>query len=419
MSPLLKNALALIFLQGANYILPLVTLPYLVRTLGIEAFGQLSFSLAVIQYFVILTDYGFNLSATRAVARQQANKNAVSVIFWNVIYCKVLLACAGFMTLVICSNYFAILQDIQPLLFAGYLLVVGNILFPVWLFQGMESMWHVTIASILSKLLTIPFIFFTVTGPEDSWIAAFIHGLSPVVAGVVVIAGLWRIDWIQWHSPRLAQVLAQFVDSWHVFVSTGAVALYTASTTALLGLIAGYTAVGHFTAADKIRQAVQGLVTPVSQALYPRINALIHGNKTAAFYLIRRQLFWQGLTTLTFSIFLGVFAPEIIQMVYGDDHQETVIILQILCPLPLVVGLSNVLGIQTMLPLGMNRQFSRILLLSGIINIGMIIPLSSHFQAFGAAIAVLVTEFMVTLLMATTLRRSEIPIFKREKIVLP
>lgn len=419
MAPLLNNILSLAFLQGANYLLPLITLPFLVRTLGIDAFGRLSFGLAIAQYFVILTEYGFNLSATRAVAMRQENKKEVSIIFWSVVSCKLLLCCLGLVLIIICSNYFTSLKVIQPILFATYLLVLGNVLFPVWLFQGMEAMWHVTIASVIAKLLTLPAIFLFVSSSADSWLAALIQGMAPVAAGVISIFILWRLDWISWSRPEFAQIRAQFVDGWHVFISTGAVALYTATTTTLLGMLAGYAAVGQFTAADKIRQAVQGLVTPVSQALYPRINAMVKNNRAAAIGLIRIQLLWQGLATLILSITLGIFAPEMIELAYGADHPDMVAILRILSPLPFLVGLSNVLGIQTMLPLGMSLPFSRILLVSGTVNIVLVIPLSWLFAGAGAAVSVVVTESLVTLLMAIVVFRNGILIFQREKIVTP
>lgn len=90
-----KNIVSLVGIQGVNYIIPLITLPYLVRVLQPAGYGSLGFALAITQYFVILTDYGFNLSVTQKIAVNKDDKRYVSKIFWNVISCKLLLGVLG------------------------------------------------------------------------------------------------------------------------------------------------------------------------------------------------------------------------------------------------------------------------------------------------------------------------------------
>lgn len=411
---LLHNILSLLSLQGANYLLPLLTLPYLVRTLGTEAYGRLGFSLAFIQYFVLLADYGFNLSATRAIAQHQQDRQRVSQLFWNVTACKLLLGLIGFGILLLLSQLIPTLKAVQDVLLAAYLLVLGSILFPVWLFQGMETMGRIAICSLLAKALVVPTTFLFVHHPEDAWLAATIQGATTVAAGLLAIGFIHRERWIVWARPTLNGLKEQLAEGWHVFLSTAAISLYTASTTVILGFLAGNTAVGHFVAADKIRQAAQGLISPVSQAVYPRVNALMQQDRHAAFQMIRRLLWGQGGATLLLSLLLMGFAPLIVELAYGAGHQDTVTVLRWLAPLPFVIGLSNVLGIQTMLTLGMKQLFSRILLASGLCNLILIVPLSLYQGETGAATAVLITECLVTCTMGWALYTRQIPLFKKD-----
>lgn len=410
---LLRNIASLLSLQGVNYILPLITLPYLVRTLGTSAYGRLSFSLAFIQYFVLLTEYGFNLSATRAIAQHQQDRERVSQLFWNVTICKILLGLAGLAILLILSFSISTLHDIQDILLSGYLLVLGNALFPVWLFQGMETMGRIAICSLLAKILIVPLTFLFIHTPEDVALAATIQGATTIMAGFLAIGFIRHANWITWKPPSVNGLIEQLHDGWHVFLSTAAISLYTVSTTVILGFLAGNASVGVFTAADKIRQATQGLVGPISQAVYPRINALMHQDQPAAFRMIRKLLQIQGIGTFIMSLLLMCFASQIVKIAYGQNQQEIVTVLRLLAPLPFIIGISNVLGIQTMLSLGLKLQFSRILLLSGMFNLLLIIPSCYFYGAAGAATTVLITECLVTCAMAQVLHVRKFYFFKK------
>ena len=180
---IISNIVSLFGIQGMNYFIPLITLPYLVKTLGPESYGVLGFSFAFIQYFCLITDYGFNLSASRKVAMHSSDKTEVSRIFWHVILCKVLLAILGAFFLVIACHSLSYIQMQQDVIWAAYGLVIGNILFPVWLFQGKEQMGLSAISNILSRAASIPLIFVFVKEMDDAWVAALITSATAVMGG--------------------------------------------------------------------------------------------------------------------------------------------------------------------------------------------------------------------------------------------
>lgn len=408
----IRNILSLISVQGASYIVPLITLPYLVRVLEPAGYGVLNFSFAITQYFVLLSDYGFNLSVTRQISVVRQNKTKVSELFWNVFLCKFLLVMFGLLILVV----LLLLPEIKKyslILLCSYTVVFGNSLFPIWLFQGMEKMGVIAIANIAAKLMAVPLIFIFVSSSSDAWLAGLINGITTIVAGVISLIAVKHFNWINWHKPTLGNIKREFSLGWHIFISTAAISLYTVSVTVILGIVAGPVAVGYYTAADKIRQAVQGVIAPISQALYPRINALMSSDKKIAFTTIRKLLVIQGAGTFILSFCLFFFSEKIIFLVYNPTYNDSVSVLKWLAWLPFVIGLSNVFGIQTLLVLGMNKVFSRILIVSGLLSLLLIFPLGSLFSQDGAAISTFITEVTVTSLMLLVIIKRKIPIFRK------
>lgn len=395
-----------------NYIIPLITLPYLVRVLDPVGYGSLGFSFAIVQYCCMLTDYGFNLSATQKIAINRGDKLKVSKLFWNVISCKVIMATCGLLLLSLAVFLIPKLNQMSAIIYSGLLMVIGNVLFPSWLFQGKEKMGWIALSNITARLLAIPLIFIFVTKPEHAYIAALITSFTSILAGGIGLFFVWQERWVFFYRPSLRDIGEMMRDGWHVFISTAAISLYTTSTTVILGFISGPVAVGYFVAADKLRQAVQGLISPISQSMYPRINASMAKSEKDGFLLLRKFLKLQGVFTLILSVAVFICSPLMIQIAYGAQYHDSIPVLLLMAWLPFIVGLSNVFGVQTLLVLGHKAAFSRILIFSGTINVLLILPLSYYYAEVGAAVAILTTEFLVTSIMALVIIKKKIPLFK-------
>jgi len=396
---LFENFFSLLVLQGTNYILPLFTLPYLVRILGPEKFGLIAFAQAFIQYFNILTDYGFNLSATREIAIHRKDKAKVSEIFSSVMLIKFGLLLVSLIILTVIVFGFRKFRQDWELYYLTFGIVVGQVLFPVWFFQGMEQMKYITFFYITAKLIFTISIFVFVHNVTDYIYVPVINSIGFLASGILSIWIVFKDFKVIFKYPGFEQLKYHLKEGWYIFISTVAISLYTISNTFILGLFTNNKIVGYYSAAEKLIKAVQGLLKPVFQAIYPYISNLVSESRERGIKFIQKITLLIGGVTFILSIFIFVFARLIVDIILGNKYVESVPVLEILAFLPFIIGLSNIFGIQTMLTFNYKKAFSNILISTSIINIVLAFILVPYYQHIGISISVLISELFVTISM--------------------
>lgn len=386
-------------LQATNYILPLITLPYLVRVLGPEKFGLIAFAQAFIQYFNILTDYGFNLSATREISIYRDDKEKVSEIFSSVMIIKFGLLILSFIIMTILVFFFGKFRQDWLIYYLTFGMVLGQVLFPVWFFQGMEKMKYITYLNITAKLIFTVAIFVFIRQASDYIYVPFLNFMGFLVAGVLALWIVFKDFNVNFKLPSIRDIKHHLKEGWYIFISTMAVSLYTTSNTFILGLFTNNTVVGYYSGAEKIIKAIQGLLRPVSQTIYPHISKLASESKKKAIKFIRKTTLLVGGASFVFSLVVFIFADVIVNILLGNQYLESIAVLRILAFVPFIVGLSNIFGIQTMLTFDYKKAFSNILIVAGIINISLAFILAPLYQQNGISFSVLITEIFVTITM--------------------
>ena len=403
---LLENIFSLGALQAANYALPLLLLPYLAHTLGVEKLGLLAFAISLMQLFSVLIDYGFNLSASRQAAVHRNEPTALNHLFAAVTTLRITFASAGLLLLYLLIQTIPRLQSDANLYLASYILVAGNALFPLWLFQGIERMKLASIIQIGTKFTGFIATILLVKSPDDVVLAAFLQGSTNLAAAFICLPlvpgaiGATRIV-----APKLENISQQLKEGWHIFLSSAAINLYTSSNVFILGALTNPSTAGIYHVAEKTVRAVQYLFEPINQAVYPYISKLAQYNTQAALDFNQKMLKWAGAASLLSSISLAVTAPWIVPLLFSPDFSASVEIIQAMAPLPFIIVISNIIGKQKLLAFGFSREFSRIIIRGAGLNFATF-PLMAHFfGALGAALANVATEAVIAIFFTLKSRK--------------
>ena len=414
MSPrgLLADIAALSVVQGLNYALPLITIPYLVRVLHPGQFGIVCFAQGIVLFFAFLTDFGFDYSASRAIASSRRDSAFISRIYWSTLFSKLILLCVSGAALWLVVASTPRLQQESRLFVATFLYVVGAALFPMWLFQGLEKLKLAAGFLAIGRILVVPAVLLFVHHPADYIVASGIQASVEVTASVLAIPIIFRQLNVRWYCPSPADIKTALVESWPLFLSGAALYASTSTTTVILGFLAGQAEVGYYSAADKLVRACMALSTPVALALYPRLAACKVESDASTVRAIRKSLCALGGTMLLASILIALLGPRICAIVFGSSFSPSVTILELLSPLPFLSGLLGVFGTQTMVVFGMERQLAKIMLLSSLAAAPLNAILMMSYGATGAAIGADLQMLLALCAIVAVLRARDLRVWR-------
>jgi len=357
---LFSNFFSLSVLQGANYLLPLITLPYLVRVLGPEKFGLVAFAQAFIQYFVILTDYGFNLSATKEISIHRENRQKVSEIFTSVLTIKFVLMVLSLILLCAVVFSFSKFKSDWQIYFLTFGMVIGQVLFPVWLFQGMERMKYIAFLNILAKTIFTVAVFIFIKHSSDYFYVPLINSVGFLVSGVLALRIAKKNFGIGINTSGITArgMYTYLKEGFSVFSSLVSSTLLYRSPTVFIGVLLNYSMVGFYSAAEKIVSALKGIILIFNQTVYPRLSKLVVESKYRYFKAWYRCL-WVGLalSTLLF-ICLSIFAEKLIITLFTAEYEYSIFILKFLSISLIFCSIINWLGLLGMLVQGYAKQLA-------------------------------------------------------------
>jgi len=397
---LISNFTSLMSLQSVNYILPLLTFPYLVRILGAEYFGLLAFATAIITYFKMITDYGFDLSATRKISKYRDDKEKIIEIFSSVMILKGLFFILSLFLLTILIFTFENFRVNWEIYYFTFAMVFGQLLFPVWFFQGIEEMKYITYLQILAKAIFTVLIFILVLTKEDFYLVPIINSIGLIVAGAIslyIVITKYKAT-LKWQ--KLDCLKYYFKDSYYIFISSIASNIYSSGAIIILGLLTSKEVVGYYSMAEKLASAFSGIAQPLSKTIFPYIT-----NKNIEFRNKFFNKFISYLAIINLFIFgiLFYFSNEILELVFNISNDMSNIIFKIL----IISAYFTFLNINLTPFIYANKQdrfLSKLLIYMGILFLPLCYISSLYYGAVGATVGITTIEILIVFLLITKVK---------------
>lgn len=381
---LIANFSYLTLLQIASYIFPLITMPYLARVIGVEGFGKIAFAAAIIVWFQTITDWGFDYTATRDIAKNRHDKDKMAIVFSNVFWSKCLLMTFSMLIMILMILIIPKFRENLQLLIISFLLIPGRIMFPDWFFQAIEKMKYITILSIFSKLLFTIAVFVFIKKQTDYILQPLFVSLGYIISGIIAMY-LILVKWgIKVKLTSFTGIFQTIKDSFDVFINTLMPNLYNSLSIVILGFFGGATANGQFDSGTRFIRIAQEFLTVISRTFYPFLSRRIDKHNLYTKINIYISLF--------ISFVLFVTAPLLIRLFFTEEFYDSIIVLQIMSISIIFISLSNIYGTNYMIIQGFEKQLRNITFMCSVFGLIISIPLINCYSYIGAALTITITR---------------------------
>ncbi len=394
---IIENFSYLSVLQILSMITPLVTYPYLVKTLGEVIYGTVVFAQAVVTYFNILVVFGFNFTAARDVSQYRDDTKKLSEIVSAVTIIKTLFL---IVSLLLISGYMLYISQIDyNLYYLSFWICLNEILFPSWFFQGKEEMKYITFINLGIRLLFILMIFIFIKSPDDYLYFPLLNGIGVALAGVVSFILLYKKYKVRLTVVPIKILTKYLKESYHLFISNVSIQIYVNANKIIIGTFLGMREVTYYDLAEKITNMGKVPQGMINQVLYPKISLEKNGS------FLRKVL--KGTILMNVFLYLMVFLFSNQIVAYFGGNETVLRILFLTVP---IVGISNVLMVLTLLPFGYNKAFTRIVFLSAFFYLLIVLILYgfSAISLYTLTATNVIVESLVSIIVYIYIRRKKI-----------
>ena len=384
-----ENAIYLTILQWFNYLIPLLILPYLVRTIGTKMFGLVMFAQALATIFTIITDFGFSISGTRALSILKKNRSMKGELFFGVMSIKfALIILLLFFLFALTSTSDKFSQN-KLIYYYSFGVTIGMTIFPAWFFHGIQNMKVITIVNAVSRTLFAGLVFMFITKPEDFLLVPLFNSASYIITGLFGL--FYALKFLKIKVPSIVFIFNLVNESFKLFLSNLSTSLYSSFNILIIGLLTNDTLTGVYASFEKIILALKNIYTPIYQAVFPWLST--QTNQKRIIKKMSRIVFLLGLFGV---VALITFSEEILILMFNDEIILSYkILFQAIAPILFLAGLSM---LYNYLYLSATKKYElrlKILGYTGLIGILLSTILTFYFDIYGVVFSVVFCEIIL------------------------
>ena len=399
----------------SSVIFPLITFPYITRILLPQGTGRIAFANSIVTYFSMFAMLGIPTYGIRACAKVRDDEERLASVVQEIWIIN------AAMTIFVCMVYgIAILiipafkQEVSLMVICGSYIVL-NMLGMEWLYKGLECYTYITIRSIVFKIIGIILMFLLVRKDSDYLIYAAISVFAN--AGYGILNFFMARKYIFKIKVKKRNYRQHFKLVMNFFAMSVAVVIYTNLDVVMLGFLKTSADVGYYDVAVKVKVILVNVVTALGAVVLPRASYYIENKRQKEFYAIIIKAF-EVVTVISvpFMIYFSIMSKESILLLSGKEYLPAVIPMIVIMPTTVIIGFSNLLGIQVLIPLGKEMAVTCSEIAGAVVNLFINFLLIPDLGALGAAMGTLAAEIVVLVVQMNFVKGEIPPLWKEVKI---
>ena len=392
-SNLKRNVLLQTAYQVLSAIVPLITAPYIARVLGARQIGVYSYTLTIVNYFVIFAMLGISTYASRAIAKVQGDKTARSACFWNIYLMQL---CSSLAALGAYTVYVLTLpgQDQAAVLALQGLWLAASALDISWYFFGVEKVQSVVIRNLIVKVATVALIFILVKSPDDLAAYTLIMGGGVVISQIL----LWPFlrQEVAWHRPAWRELKTHVAPNLRLFIPVVSTSVYRIMDKTMVGFLAGFLQLGYYYNADKVVNVPLVIFSGLGVVFLPGFSALIAaGRHGEARRLMAKSIEVYAFATMAIAFGLAAVVDAFSSLFFGPGYDECAVLIRIFSPMLVVKAFGSLILMQCLLPGDQEKLYIRAIWAGVALNLALNFTLIPLWGARGAVLATLAAESVV------------------------
>lgn len=396
-----KNFIYNTIYQMFVIILPIITVPYVSRVLGANGVGTYSYTGAYSQYFILLGMIGISLYGNRQIAYTKQDKKKVSKEFWTIYGLQLITTT---FSLIIYLIVFVVINDNNRLLYLIQAITIIASIFDIsWFFIGYQELKKVVFRNSITKIIGVLSVFLLVKDVTDVPIYALIMGGTTFIGQLIMWVNLPKK--VTFYKPNLKESFSHLKPSLSLFVSQLAIQVYILLDKTMLGLITDNSQVGLYDNSQKTIKLTLTLVTSLGTVMLPMMSSLYSQGSDAKFKEMIYKAF-SFVNFLSFPMVLGLIAISdgFSVWFYGPQFKGIENLLKIGSLIIFAISWSNILGMQVMLPMKKEKQFTISVTVGAVVNFVLNLILISRLKSLGTTISSVIAEVAVTAVQMYFLR---------------